>query len=605
MNKMKMMVFAGGMLAAASCSDFDDFNSVPVAADPAADQTLWENISKNPELSDFKAVLERVGYDKVLDAAHTYTVWAPVDGSFSADSLANVSDAKVVHEFLNNLIADYSHRETDPTDTVVYMLNEKLLKFTGKNSTSLAFDAQRILPNVENPSVYNYPSTNGLLYVVSSPSVFRYNGYEYIAEMTGRADSMLQYVKHFERIFLDEANSVKGDIRDGVQHYDDSVMIVRNTLVTEMLNSQLDNEDSLYTVLVPTNEAWEEAYNRISSYFKFIPVMDYQDLNHADVGTNKASKLSATTGKTTTSWTAPPADAAIQDVAAYWTDSITKLYMTNFLVYSETEKQYNRKLANGIAFTEKDTLRSTTMNRLTNLPELDAATEEIVKLSNGHARIINKIPFLSEETYAPVIRTRDDRTQETPYGLARVVTAIGSSYTNVVMPGKPDPSFCVLDRENETMGWVETTLPASSNFAPELDFYIKGVRSTTYDVSLVTVPNLDLQMEERKPYTLYVDINYTDANNKQISGRFDGETVQTTSATIKKVEPFECGQYKVDTLYLGRITFPVCYYGVKAYPNIKVMHSVNTFLSSSKKKYEQVLRIANIILRPVAATEEE
>ena len=167
MNKMKMMVLAGGMLAAASCSDFDDFNTVPVAADPAADQTLWENISKNPELSDFKAVLERVGYDKVLDAAHTYPVWAPVNGSFSADSLANVSDAKVVHEFLNNLIADYAHREADPNDTVIYMLNEKLLKFTGKNSTSLAFDAQRILPNVENPSVYNYPSTNGLLYTIN------------------------------------------------------------------------------------------------------------------------------------------------------------------------------------------------------------------------------------------------------------------------------------------------------------------------------------------------------------------------------------------------------------------------------------------------------
>ena len=228
---------AGGMLAAASCSDFNDFNTVPTAVDPAADQTLWENISGNPELSDFKAVLERVGYDKVLDASRTYTVWAPVNGSFNPDSLAAVSEEKIVKEFLNNLIADYAHRETDPNDTVVYMLNEKLLKFTGKNSTALAFDAQRILPNMKNPSVYNYPSSNGLLYVVSSPSVFRYNGYEYIAETVGKADSMLKYVKHFERIILDEANSVKGDIRDGVQHYDDSVMIVNNTLMRDMLGA--------------------------------------------------------------------------------------------------------------------------------------------------------------------------------------------------------------------------------------------------------------------------------------------------------------------------------------------------------------------------------
>jgi len=600
MNKMKMMVLAGGILAAASCSDFDDFNTVPVAADPAADQTLWENISKNPELSDFKAVLERVGYDKVLDAAHTYTVWAPVNGSFNTDSLANVSEAKVVHEFLNNLIADYAHREADPNDTVIYMLNEKLLKFTGKNSTSLAFDAQRILPNVENPSVYNYPSTNGLLYVVSSPSVFRYNGYEYIAEMTGRADSMLKYVKHFERITLDEENSVKGDIRDGVQHYDDSVMIVQNKLISGTLKSQLDNEDSLYTVLIPTNEAWEEAYNRIASYYKYIETIDYQDLSHSEVtgkGGNKTSiTMKAATGKTTVTLAAPPADAAIQTVGAYWNDSITKRILTYNLVYSENEKKYNNKLSAGAAFAEKDTLVSTTRNRLTNLTELDAVTEEVIRLSNGHARVINKLPFLPEETYAPVIRTKL---------VGRLETQKGSDATYVNFLNVPD-SVCMMDEEDEIFGYVRTDLPASSSYAPEVDFYLPNVLSTTYDVSLVVVPacfETYIPEEERKPYSLLVDINYTDADNKQIAARFNGETVQTTN--IKNIDPFEVGRDKVDTLKLGRITFPICYANTNAQPNIKVMHSVNLFSKSNKEKYEQILRIANVILRPVETTEEE
>lgn len=601
MNKMKMMVLAGGMLAAASCSDFDDFNTVPVAADPAADQTLWENISKNPELSDFRAVLERVGYDKVLDAAHTYTVWAPVNGDGSwKEALDNVSDEKVVHEFLNNLIADYAHRENDPNDTVIYMLNEKLLKFTGKNSTSLAFDAQRILPNVENPSVYNYPSTNGLLYVVSSPSVFRYNGYEYIAEMTGRADSMLKYVRHFERITLDEENSVKGDIRDGVQHYDDSVMIVQNKLISETLKSQLDNEDSLYTVLIPTNGAWEEAYNRIASYYKYIETIDYQDLSHSEVtgkGGAKTSIMKAETGKTTVSLTTPPADAAIQTVGAYWNDSITKRLLTYNLIFSENEKKYNVKLAAGAAFAEKDTLVSTTGRPLTNLPELDAVTEEVVKLSNGHARIINKFPFSPEETYAPVIKSRD---------VGRIVTATGSGASIMTKLNIPD-SICVLENEYEKFTYIRTDLPSTSNYAPELDFYLNNVLSTTYDVSLVVVPawvDSYVPVDERKPYSLLVDINYTDASNKQIAGRFDGETVQTTLANIKKVTPFEVGRDKVDTLKLGRITFPICYANTGAKPNIKVMHSLNLFSSSNKKKYEQVLRIANVILRPVETTEE-
>src|SRR5574344_1326005 len=129
-SKIGMMLVAGGMFAATSCSDFSDYNTVTGSTDPSADNTLWENISGNANLSDFASVLKRVGYDKVLSASHTYTVWAPVNGSFNMDSLKNVTDAKVEKEFVKNLLADYSHKEGDLNDTTVYMLNQKLLKFT-------------------------------------------------------------------------------------------------------------------------------------------------------------------------------------------------------------------------------------------------------------------------------------------------------------------------------------------------------------------------------------------------------------------------------------------------------------------------------------------
>ena len=147
------------------------------------------------------------------------------------------------------------------------------------------------------------------------------------------------------------------------------------------------------------------------------------------------------------------------------------------------------------------------------------------------------------------------------------------------------------------------------NFAAELDFYLNNVLSTTYDIYAVIVP---ARVEDPttpdsvcKPYTLYFDINYTDASNTQITGRFDGDTIQVGTAKVKKVDPFLVGDLKVDTVKLGRITFPICYAGTEAKPNIKVMHSVNSFLSSYKKKYEQVLRVANIILEPVAMEEDE
>lgn len=598
------MAIACGMLAATSCTDYIDYNTVPEAIDPAADKTLWENISANDNLSDFASVLQRVGYDKVLNTPGAYTVWAPINGSFDMDSLSQVSDAKVEKEFLRNVIASYTHRENDLNDTIVYMLNGKLLKFSNKNTPALSFDGQSILPNSINPAVFNYPSVNGLLYNVAVPAAFRYNGYEYISEAADIANSMATYVKKYETIILDEASSIKGDIIDGVQHYDDSVVIVTNTLIEDNLRSQINNEDSTYTVLIPTDEAWEEAYKRISSYYKYIPKIAYQDLQSTAVGTNKGTTgtiMKADLGKVETTLSSAPAGSEFSTAESYWTDSITKRWITNNLIFSETNGKYNSKLITGMSFTENDTLYSTTRNYLTNPTLLDEATIERIKLSNGHARIINRLPFTPEDTYAPVIRTSN---------VGRIVTATGSGYTyERIHKVNLDPKVCVLEEGYPYLTYVKADIPSASNFAAELDFYLNDVLSTTYDIYAVIVP---ARVEDPttpdsvcKPYTLYFDINYTDASNTQITGRFDGDTIQVGTAKVKKVDPFLVGDLKVDTVKLGRITFPICYAGTEAKPNIKVMHSVNSFLSSYKKKYEQVLRVANIILEPVAMEEDE
>lgn len=605
-----MMMVAGGLLAMASCSDFSDYNTAPVANEPSADKTLWENISGSANLSDFASVLQRVGYDKVLDASHTYTVWAPVNGSFNMDSLKNVSDDKVEKEFVKNVIADFAHKESDLNDTTIYMLNKKLLKFNNKNTGSLSFDAQQVLPNANNTSIYNYPSTNGLLYTVANPATFRFNAYEIFSEQADVASKVMDYIKKYESVILDETNSVKGEIKDGEQHYDDSVLITRNTFTENSLKAQLDNEDSLYTILIPNDKAWEESYNTISKYYKYIPKIAYQDLSA--LGTTKGGTVSGTNplkpagatimgptlGSTNATIAAPPAGAEIEETAAYWTDSITKRYITNNLAFSETNIKYNGKLASGQAFSETDSIYSTTRSKLSNPSALAEATESTVKLSNGHARILNKLPFLPEETYLPEVRTRS---------VGRCLTAVGKSYTNVTVLNVPK-EICTLDEGETELRYVKTELAATANQAPELDFYLPGVRSATYDIYAVIVPacveDPTLEEADRKPYALRFDINYTDANNKQIAGRFDGETVKTTAAEIKAVPAFLVAQNKVDTVKLGRMTFPICYAYTNAMPNIKVMHILQLFTASNKKLYEQQLRVANIIMKPVVEEEE-
>ena len=332
---VRMAVVACSALLAMSCTDYLDYNTVPKATNPAADKTLWENIAENENLTDFAAILKSMGYDEVLNAAHTYTVWAPMNGSFNVEELNQMDASKVERQFLKNAIADYAHRETDINDTVVYMLNGKLVKFTNKNTGMLAFDGKEILPNEALPSVFNYPCTNGLLYIASEPATFRYNGYEYLRESEEAPSMMAAYVAHYENRVLDEANSVKGAIVDGIQHYDDSVIIVSNMLTDRMLRAQLDNEDSLYTVLIPTDTAWKRTYERIASYYNYVEKIPYQDLTHSDVGllpgatwNSKAKNLidimDAAKGMIELALAAAPIGSEILETGAYWSDSVAK-----------------------------------------------------------------------------------------------------------------------------------------------------------------------------------------------------------------------------------------------------------------------------------------
>lgn len=594
------------MLAATSCSDFSDYNAIEASAEPSADKTLWENIKANANLSDFAEVLEKVGYDKVLNASHTYTVWAPVNGSFDKDSLFSLSESKIIKEFVKNMVANYSHQETDLNDTTVFMLNEKLLKFHGKNTSSMTFDGQSLVANAES-TAYNYPSINGILYTVSNPSTFRSNGYEVISDVKDKAGKFYDMIMKYHTETLDEKNSVKGEIVNGLQVYDDSVLIVSNTYTEGSLRSKIACEDSLYTVLIPNDEAWTDAYDRIKKYYNYIPEVNYQDLTDEKLSGKKGGSNSTGTcfmekniGQKAIKLTSKPADSEFSDNAAYWTDSISKRLLTNNFIYSETNTKYNSKFANGQKFTEADSIYSTTRNLLTNLPELDKATVETKVLSNGHARIIDKFPFKSWETYAPEIRTRN---------VGRYVTASGSNVSRVTVLN-PSKDICTFDKANEeNLNYVRVNVPEGSAFAPEMDFALSNVLSTTYDIYAVVVPGwIENQGDStyvRKPYTLRFDINYTNEKNEEVRGRFNGEELVTVAAQVIKVPAFICGAEKVDTIKLGRVTFPICYAGTEAYPNIKVYCTLTSFGSANRKKYDQQIRIANIIMKPIDLVEYE
>ena len=274
MNKhifIGMMTMAAGMLTAASCTDFDDYNEVPkdvFSSDLAemADKTLWENIQDNEELSDFKELVLRAGFDKALGESQNYTVWAPKNGSFDLSDYDGLTDKALLKQFVQNHIARFNHPAIGTVKERVLMLNEKSYDFEG--SSDYTFNGL----GLEQGGI-NLPSNNGLMHIIESPAVYYPNLYEFITDdvMTeGKdIDRLHEFYKRKETVTLNESKSVVGPIVDGLQTYVDSVMDTNNELWST-LNAKIQVEDSTYTFLMPTEKAWTDFYNRIKSYYNYI-----------------------------------------------------------------------------------------------------------------------------------------------------------------------------------------------------------------------------------------------------------------------------------------------------------------------------------------------
>lgn len=107
------------VVVAGACSDWDDHYEVSTAKGGSG-LSLWQQMKQDTLLSDFCAVLEEtkvfrmhkktsVSYADLLNGGQMFTVVAPVNGSFNADSLialvqTNQGDSVVEKSFVLNHI---------------------------------------------------------------------------------------------------------------------------------------------------------------------------------------------------------------------------------------------------------------------------------------------------------------------------------------------------------------------------------------------------------------------------------------------------------------------------------------------------------------------
>ena len=262
-----------------SCSDWDDHYE---GTSTGSSLTLWEHLQQHSELSDFCRVLENtkvfrmhrktvVSYRQLLENAdQSFTVVAPVNGSFNADSLISLTqtaqgDSIVEKFFIKNLI---SRTNTSLRDGVkpMLMLNSKHINITANTISGIATRQA------------NIAAANGVLHITEQPLPYNYNIYEALCDMPDLNEIGI-CMRQYEEDYFDADASVSSGIVEGVPVYIDSVVIERNRMLEHI--GLLASEDSAYWVVVPTNEGWLRAWEQASQYFKYdAKVLKADSLEH-------------------------------------------------------------------------------------------------------------------------------------------------------------------------------------------------------------------------------------------------------------------------------------------------------------------------------------
>ena len=218
-------------------------------------KTVTEYIKEQPDLSTFSNMLEMSGYDDILNASQSYTVWAPKNDALIG---LDITDTELVKKTVQNHITRSRVTTSGIDNSYIRMLNNKYVSFSKEQSGYTFGD--------NNVALANQPAKNGLIHVIDGYAPYVYNLWEYLGKTNG-LDSLREYIYGQSKKVFDAANSTEIGANENGQVIYDSVFVIWNPVLDRL--GSIDVEDSTYTAIMPDNNAWNEAYSRIEGYYNF------------------------------------------------------------------------------------------------------------------------------------------------------------------------------------------------------------------------------------------------------------------------------------------------------------------------------------------------
>lgn len=520
---------AGGLV---SCSDsWDDHYDMAGSNGTAS---LLQLVQEDEQLSDFLALLQAthvynnnhrttVTYADLLNADQTLTVWAPVNGTFNADSMLALcqtawGDSVIGQHFVKNHIAHNLYNMNGQTNESVKMLNDKFLTLTPRSVYNASVLADR----------YNIPATNGLLHVLDDDAQYTYNVYEGLTSLT-EFNYIGDFLAHYEKQELDENRSIQAGLVDGKKVYSDSVMVKENALFRVF--DQIMSEDSTFAVLVPSKETWQPVYDEARRYFNF------GSMEKAD------------------------------SVSAYWTN----VSLMRDLIYNRKVQRSERDSIFSTSYSPGEWPYHVYYHPFEAGGVMDPANiKDSLLCSNGYIYRINEWPFTPQELYFhPIVMQGEREASIVSYKdcTLNYRSAIGDSISG--------NGYVDIVSRTSTSNWTVT-------------YEIRNTLSGTYDICAVILPKTVYLPNSRdfKPNKFKATLTYLDENGETQEEIYSKELTNNAR--------------RVDTVKIGRFTFPTCNYQQQ---DATVTLQLQCSITNRQTAYSREMFLDCIYLKPVSDDE--
>ncbi|MDF2192893.1 fasciclin domain-containing protein [Paraflavitalea sp. CAU 1676] len=252
-RSIQVLLVCGSLLPA--CQKWDDHHAI---TDPATDKDLFQQIEARSNLSKFRELLVKSGYDKVIASSKTFTVFAPTDAALSNLDPAVVNNDAKLKMFVANHITNQSHKTGEATAPVrLQMLSEKYTTLKGK-----------LLEDATITEADRY-ARNGVLQVIDKAVPALQNIWEFIeSDPLAPAVQRSYFLSLFGNVY-DTTNAVQigVDPNTGEPIYQPGTDSVRTNAFWRSVYD-LREEKKQYTVFLLNDNAWATEIGNYIPLFK-------------------------------------------------------------------------------------------------------------------------------------------------------------------------------------------------------------------------------------------------------------------------------------------------------------------------------------------------